>query len=139
MAGMARRSALALGLAAAATPTLVSSRSASAQAAGPEEGEEIFPGIRLMKLNQREAIIPGYKTVVMIDLVFQPGSHFPEGAMENDMVCHITEGELRIVQNGQEFRVKKNDVYTCAKGTTEEAWNEGNVVAVMRVTELLPT
>ena len=49
----------------------------------------------------------------------------------------MVEGALRIVQNGDEFRVKKNDVYTCAKGTTEEDWNEGDVVAVMRVTELL--
>ena len=28
------------------------------------------------------------------------------------------------MQNGQEFRVKKGDVYTCATGTTEEDWNE---------------
>jgi ethanolamine utilization protein EutQ (cupin superfamily) len=58
--------------------------------------------------------------------------------MESDMVCHMTEGELRVVQNGQEFRAKKGDVYTCATGTTEEDWNEGNVAAVMRVILLLP-
>ena len=136
MEEMARRSALALGLAAAAAPALLSSKSASAQAAGPEEGEEIFPGIRLVKLSQREAIIPGYKTVTMLDVIFQPGSHAPQETMEADMVCHMVEGEVRAVQNGQEFRFKKNDVYTCAKGTTEEDWNEGNTVAVMRVTVL---
>jgi quercetin dioxygenase-like cupin family protein len=74
----------------------------------------------------------------MLDIVFQPGSHAPEETMESDMVCHMAEGELRIVQNGKEFRVKKGDVYTCAKGTTEEDWNEGTAVAVMRVTVLLP-
>ena len=73
----------------------------------------------------------------MLDFVFQPGSHAPQETMESDMVCHMTEGEVRIVQNGHEFRAKKGDVYTCAKGTTEEDWNEGNVVAVMRVTELM--
>ena len=41
------------------------------------------------------------------------------------------------MQNGQEFRAKKGDVYTCATGTTEEDWNEGDVAAVMRVILLL--
>ena len=100
--------------------------------------KEIAPGVRESEVSQREAIIPGYKTVKMLDIVFQPGSHAPEETMESDMVCHMAEGELRIVQNGQEFRAKKGDVYTCAKGTTEEDWNEGNLVAVMRVTVLLP-
>jgi uncharacterized cupin superfamily protein len=50
----------------------------------------------------------------------------------------MTEGELRVVQNGQEFKIKKGDVYTCATGTTEEDWNEGHVAAVMRVILLLP-
>src|SRR5918994_971901 len=133
-----RRSVLAIGLAAAAAPALVSSRAAMAQAYGPDEGKEIAPGVREIEVSQREAIIPGYKTVKMLDFVFQPGSHAPQETMEHDMVCHMAEGELRVVQNGQEFRAKKGDVYTCAKGTTEEDWNEGNVVAVMRVTVLLP-
>jgi quercetin dioxygenase-like cupin family protein len=133
-----RRSVLAVGLAAAAAPALVSSKAAMAQAYGPDEGKEIAPGVREIEVSQREAIIPGYKTVKMLDIVFQPGSHAPQETMESDMVCHMAEGELRIVQNGQEFRAKKGDVYTCAKGTTEEDWNEGNLVAVMRVTVLLP-
>jgi quercetin dioxygenase-like cupin family protein len=137
MEEIGRRSALALGLAAAAAPALVSPRAAMAQAYGPDEGKEIAPGVREIELSQREAIIPGYKTVKMLDFVFQPGSHGPQETMESDMVCHMLEGELRIVQNGREFRAKKNDVYTCAKGTTEEDWNEGNAVAVMRVTLLL--
>jgi quercetin dioxygenase-like cupin family protein len=137
MEEIGRRSVFALGLAAAAAPALASSRAARAEMYGPDEGKELAPGVRLIELSQREAVIPGYKTVSMIDVVFQPGSHAPQDTMENDMVCHMVEGTLRIVQNGDEFRVKKNDVYTCAKGTTEEDWNEGDVVAVMRVTELL--
>jgi quercetin dioxygenase-like cupin family protein len=137
MEEIGRRAALALGLAATAAPALVSPRPVMAQAYGPNEGKEVAPGVRVVELGEREAIIPGYKTVKMIDVVFQPGSHAPEEAMEHDMVCHMFEGELRIRQNGKEFRVKKGDVYTCAKGTTEEDWNEGDVVAVMRVTELM--
>ena len=138
MEGIGRRSVFALGLAAAAAPVLVSSRAAKAEMYGPDEGKELAPGVRLVELSEREAVIPRYKTVKMVDVVFQPGSHAPQETMENDMVCHMLEGGLRIVQNGQEFSVKKNDVYTCATGTTEEDWNEGDVVAVMRVTNLLP-
>jgi quercetin dioxygenase-like cupin family protein len=137
MEDIGRRLALALGLATTAAPALLSSRTAMAQAYGPDEGKEIAPGVRVIDLSEREAIIPGYNTEKMIDVVFQPGSHAPQETMEHDMVCHMTEGELRILQNGQEFRAKKGDVYTCAKGTTEEDWNDADVVAVMRVTELL--
>lgn len=137
MEELGRRSVFALGLAAAAAPALVSSRAAMAQAYGPDEGEEIAPGVRVVEVSQRESIISGYKTVKMVDFVFQPGSHAPQETMESDMVCHMVEGEVRVVQNGQEFRAKKDGVYTCATGTTEEDWNEGNVVAVMRVTLLL--
>jgi quercetin dioxygenase-like cupin family protein len=57
--------------------------------------------------------------------------------MTNAMVCHITEGGLRVLQNGNEFRVQKGDVWTCAIGTTEQAWNKGNSTAIMRITDLL--
>ena len=136
---MGRRPAMALGLAAAATPALSSGASAQTQTHDPSKGQEVAPGGRLVQLGKGEAIIPGYKTVSMIDLVFQPGSNVPNETMQNDMVCHITEGELRVVQNGKEFRFKKDDVWTCAKGTTEQAWNEGGTVAVMRITDLLTT
>ncbi len=132
-----RRTALALGLVAAATPGLALSRSAAAETYGPDEGKELVPGVRQVDLGQREAIIPGYETVSMRDIVCQPGSHIPNSAMENDMVCHMTGGELRVVQDGNEFTAKQGDVWTCAKGTEEEAWNEGNAVAIMRVTDLL--
>jgi quercetin dioxygenase-like cupin family protein len=138
MEEIGRRSALAIGLAAMAAPALLSSRTTMAQAYGPDEGKEIAPGVREIEVSQRESIIPGYKTVKMLDFVFQPGSHAPQETMESDMVCHMTEGELRVVQNGQEFMVKEGDVYTCATGTTEEDWNEADAVAVMRVILLLP-
>ena len=60
--------------------------------------------------------------------------------MMNAMVCHITQGELKIVQNGKEFVAKKDHVWTCAKGTTTEgATNTGTTVAIMRITDLLET
>ena len=138
MEEMGRRSVFALGLAAASMPALASSKAAMAEPYGPDEGKELASGVRLVELGKGQAIIPGYKTVSMIDIVFQPGSNLPNETMQNDMVCHVTDGELRIAQSGTEFRAKKNHVWTCAKGTEEQAWNEGEEVAVMRVTDLLP-
>jgi quercetin dioxygenase-like cupin family protein len=135
MEDMSRRTMLALGV--AATPALALPRSAAADTYGPNEGKEKAPGVRQVDLGQREAIIPGYKTVSMRDIVVQPGAVIPKDTMPNAMVCHITEGGLRVMQNDTEFRVKKGDVWTCATGTTEQAWNEGNGVAVMRITDLL--
>jgi hypothetical protein len=49
-----------------------------AQAYGPDEGKETSPGVREIELSQRDAIIPGYKTVKMLDVVFQPGARAPQ-------------------------------------------------------------
>ena len=58
--------------------------------------------------------------------------------MKNDMVCHMTEGELAVVQNKNEFTVKKGDVWTCAKAdTTEGTQNKGSAVAIMRIIDLM--
>jgi len=52
------------------------------------------------------------------------------------MVCHITEGELRVEQDGMTITAKKNYVWTCNKDTKEQVFNDGNVVAIMRITDL---
>jgi hypothetical protein len=138
MEDMDRRSALAFGLTAAATSVLVLPASATAQTYGPNEGKELAPGVRQVDLGKRETMIKAYKTVSMRDIVFQSGKGAPESSMANDMLCHITEGELRIKQGSKEFTAKKNDVYSCAKGEPEQATNTGTTVAIMRVIDLLP-
>jgi hypothetical protein len=89
--------------------------------------------------NERPALIPGFKSVTLLDFIYQPGSKTPSTAMKNPMVCHVAEGELRVVQNGKEFIAKKYDVWTCDAGTHEATFNDGKVVAVMRMTWLNPT
>ena len=59
-----------------------------------------------------------------MDVVIQPGAYVPKDVMKNDMVCHVAEGELRVVQNAEQFWLKKGDVWTCAKGTTETTFND---------------
>jgi hypothetical protein len=43
---------------------------------------------------------------------------------------------LRIEQEGKTFTAKKNFAWTCNKDTKEQAYNDGNVVAIMRITDL---
>jgi len=135
MENMDRRLVLGFGLAASA---LVLPTVAAAQTYGPEEGKEVGPGVRVVDLGERESIISAYKTIKLRDVVIQPGAKTPDNEMKNDMVCHMTEGELSVVQNGKEFTVKKGDVWTCAKGiTTEGTQNKGSAVAIMRVIDLM--
>src|SRR5688572_32930875 len=121
MNAISRRSALALGATAAATSLVAWASPAKAQTYSPTEGQEIFPGVRVVTLGTRESPISTYPTVEMIDVVFQPGAVFPVGEpMEDDMVCHVAEGELQVTAGEMEFTAKTGDVWACAKGSTRE-------------------
>jgi quercetin dioxygenase-like cupin family protein len=133
-----RRSALAIGF--AGLSGLVLPEQAAAQTYGPNEGKELTQGVRQIDLGERESLIPAYKKVRLRDIVLQPGGRTPDNAMMNDMLCHMTEGELAVVQNDKQFTVKKGDVWTCAKGiSTEGTQNKNNAIAIMRIIDLLTT
>jgi quercetin dioxygenase-like cupin family protein len=133
-----RRSALAIGI--AGLSGLVLPEQAAAQTYGPNEGKELTQGVRQIDLGERESLIPAYKKVRLRDIVLQPGGRTPDNAMMNDMLCHMTEGELAVVQNDKQFTVKKGDVWTCAKGiSTEGTQNKNNAIAIMRIIDLLTT
>jgi hypothetical protein len=135
-----RRSTLALGLATAATwPALFTPTPAFAQRYRPDEGREIAPGVRRVDLTKRASEIPGYATVSMRDIVFQPGARAENPAMANDMVCHCLEGELQVSQGpDKQFVAKTGDVWSCKKGMPEADVNNGSTIAIMRVIDLLP-
>ena len=129
-----RRSALAIGLAAASAAM---AKPAAAQTTDYKD-TTVAPGVVNRVYGEGPSIIPGFKTVSLRDIIIQPGSNTPENqVMMNAMVCHITEGELRVVQDGKTFTAKKNFVWTCNKNTKEQASNASNAVAIMRVTELM--
>jgi quercetin dioxygenase-like cupin family protein len=133
MEDMDRRSVLGFGLVTAAGifPFKADAQTTSA-------GKELAPGVKQIDFGERDSLIPSYKRVRMRDIVIAPGAQTPERDMMNDMLCHMTEGELAVVQNKKEFTVKKGDVWTCAKGlNTEGTQNKGSVVAVMRIIDLL--
>jgi hypothetical protein len=128
-----RRSALGIGLAAASAAMM---KPAAAQATGYKDTTP-WPGVVVRAYDgETPSLIPGFKTVSMVDVIMQPGSKTAGPPMMNAMVCHITEGELRIEQEGKTFTAKKNFVWTCDKGTNEQAFNDGNVVGIMRITNL---
>ena len=131
MADIDRRSVLSLSVAASA---FVFPVAAAAQPAG----KELAPGVKQIDFGERDSLIPAYKKVRLRDIVIAPGAQTPERDMMNDMLCHMTEGELTVVQNKKEFVVKKGDVWTCAKGlNTEGTQNKGSATAIMRIIDLL--
>jgi hypothetical protein len=128
-----RRSALAIGLAAASVTAV---KPVGAQTTGHKDATP-WPGVVVRAYDgETPSIIPGFKTVSMRDVIMQPGSKTMGPPMENAMVCHITEGELRIEQDGKTFTAKKDFVWTCNKDTKEQAFNDGRVAATMRITDL---
>jgi len=128
-----RRSALAIGLAAASAAMV---KPAAAQTTDYKD-TTVAPGVVNRVYGEGPSIIPGFKTVSLRDIIIQPGSKTPENqVMMNAMICHITEGELRVVQDGKTFTAKKDFVWTCNKDTIEHSANDGRVVAIMRITDL---
>ena len=128
-----RRSALAIGVAAASAALV---KPAAAQTTDYKD-TTVAPGVVNRVYGEGPSIIPGFKTVSLRDIIIQPGSKTPENqVMMNAMICHITEGELRVVQDGKTFTAKKDFVWTCNKDTIEHSANDGRVVAIMRITDL---
>ena len=128
-----RRSALAIGLAAASAAMV---KPAAAQTTDYKD-TTVAPGVVNRVYGEGPSIILGFKTVSLRDIIIQPGSKTPENqVMMNAMVCQVTEGELRVVQDGKTFTAKKDFVWTCNKDTKEHSANDGRVVAIMRITDL---
>ncbi len=131
-----RRSAVALGLAAASTAV---ARPAAAQTTDPLAGKDASPapGVVVRTFGEERSLIPGFQTVAMRDVILQPGAQTQENAvMMNAMICHIPEGELRVVQDEKTFTAKKNYAWTCNKDTVEHVVNDSDAVAVMRILDL---
>jgi hypothetical protein len=130
-----RRSALAIGFAAASAAVV---RPAAAQTTDALAGKDTspWPGVVVRAYGESPSLIPGSKTVSMRDVIMQPGSKTASPPMMNAMVCHILEGEMRIEQEGKTFTAKKNFCWTCNTGTKEQAYNDSNAVAIMRITDL---
>ena len=131
-----RRSALAIGLAASSAAMV---KPAASQTTDPLAGKDTSPGPGVVQraYGEEHSMVLGFKTVAMRDIIVQPGAKTGDNTMPNAMVCHITEGELRVVQDGKTITAKKNYVWTCNKDTKEDSSNVSNAVAIMRITDLM--
>jgi len=105
---------------------------------GPNDGKELYPGVRVVELGTFNSDIPAYKSIFMVDVVFQPGAVAPETVMKNDMLCYIAAGEFKIKKAAKEFTVKEGEMYTCSKGKTDMATNISKVVGIHRIGILVP-
>ena len=134
-----RRSAIALGVTAATVaPLFATATFAKTKKYGANEGKEIAPGVRVVEVGTGNSDIPAYKSISIVDVVFQPGAHVPATMMDNDMVCTITAGTFTIKKADKEFKLKVGDMYTCSKGKTDEATNTSKEVGVHRIAVLVP-
>ncbi len=141
---MSRRSAVGLGLTAAAAAPLFAwappVRAAGAPAYGPNDGRELSPGRRLVEIGEIPSDMDAYKAIKVVDVVYQPGAADPtEAVMDSDMMCYILAGEFSIKKAGKEpYTVKEGDFYTCGKGKTDKATNIGTGVGIHRIAMMMP-
>lgn len=136
---MSRRSALSLAMAATAVAAGTAPVLAQGSALTPGQGDKLPPGVSRKNWGTRNSMIPAYKSVAMVDIIYRPGAKSANPSMPNDMVCHVPEGELRVTRkDGTNFTAKKGDVWTCVKGEDEALENTGKTVAIMRVINLIP-
>lgn len=141
---MSRRSAVTFGLSAVtAAPLFASATSAKAAGApsyGPNEGRELSPGRRLVEIGEIPSEMDAYKSIKVVDVVYQPGAADPkEAVMDVDMMCYILAGEFSIKKAGKEpYTIKEGDFYTCGKGKTDKATNIGSGVGIHRIAMLMP-
>jgi quercetin dioxygenase-like cupin family protein len=132
-----RRSAITLGIL-TASATLANLAAAQTGDGIAAKDTSVGPGVVLREYGQERSIIPGFGTVKLRDIIVQPGATTKENnEMMNAMVCHVTEGELEVVQDGKTIVARKNYVWSCNKGTKEHVINKGNAVAVMRIIDLI--
>jgi hypothetical protein len=137
MKSITRRSAVSLSLAAAAASVAHEANAQGTGGASPYKDTQRGPGVIQRDYGREKSLIPGFESVSMRDLIVEPGMKFQSGMpMPNAMVCHITEGELAVHQDGGTFTAPQYHVWTCNKGTDEWVENKGTVRGVMRITDL---
>ena len=100
---------------------------------GPNDGKELYPGVRLVEFGTFNSDLPAYKSIFMMDMVFQPGAVAAASTMDSDLMCYIAAGEFKIKKADKEFTIKEGEMYTCAKGKSDMATNISNVVGIHRI------
>ena len=135
MENVDRRVALTLGLAAA--QGLVFDASAAVAPYHPDFGKDIAPGVRQVDLGAVASTLPGYKTVTMRDLVFQPSANTFDPMTQNDMIGYVTDGLIRVRLDDREWVAKKDAPWISPRGIKTAYRNTGADIAVLRIIDLV--
>jgi hypothetical protein len=139
-----RRSAMALGLTAAAVTPLFAFTGPALAAPpnyGPNDGQDIGHGLRMVEIGDVESQIDAYKSIKIVDIIYPVGAADGDDdpVMDMDMVCHIIAGEFKIEKPGlAPYVVKDGMLYTCGKGKKDKATNISNVQGIHRIAMLMP-
>ena len=57
---------------------------------------------------QERSLLPGFQTVTLRDVIVQPGAKTTENTeMMNAMICHVADGELKVVQDGKTITARR--------------------------------
>jgi hypothetical protein len=88
-------------------------------------------------IKEAASMIPGFPKARLREATYQPAGH-SKNTIQNPMVYECYQGSLEVTQDGKTFTVQRGDIWICDKDTVEENANNGSVVAVMRVFDLLP-
>ncbi len=99
--------------------------------------KSFFQGSVWWTLVRLTSDIPAYKSIQVVDVIFQPMVGDPGPIMDTDMLCYIYTGEFRVKKINKEFTVKQGDMYTCAKGKMDQCTNITNEIAFKRVAFLI--
>jgi quercetin dioxygenase-like cupin family protein len=91
----------------------------------------------MVEIGTRDSDLPAYKSIQIVDVVWQPGATSSSDPMPHDMVCQIMAGEFTTKKATKEYTLKKGDIYTCGKGTTDIATNTSKGVGVHRIAMLI--
>jgi hypothetical protein len=131
-----RRSALNFGLAAAFGAAFPISAAAGTYEA--DRGTEIAPGVRQIELGSRVSALLSYKMISMRDVIFQPGTNTYDPAPPNDMVCHVTDGTLKVTQGGSDWFSKSGTgPWASVRGLKIVYRNVHQDVAILRIIDLV--
>ena len=132
-----RRAALLLGLAGMSVAVVGQGREASAQQAPMGSVTEAGPGRTRRVVADVPSTVPGFGMVRLVEVTWQPGAKSGPDTMKDAMVCEMSQGVLDETKNGQPFKRKAGDVWTCAVGDVDVDVNNSTEPATMRIFMLM--
>ena len=78
--------------------------------------------------------LPGIGGAKIHSICLDPGSSLPSSQDQLPAIYHLTDGTVRVVQEGKEFRAEKDDIWIANAGVIQTIRNSTNNAATIHVT-----